>query len=146
MVVSVTRLHLISLRSFPVFLWYSLRSMRQARRAPGFRGGWLGGESARGNWTSTVWDSADAMLAFRNSAAHRGAMPRLLKWCDEAAYTHWEQEDATAPTADVAYERMARAGKQSKVLKPSALHAAGKSVGDARPKVFQVLSVRSVRL
>jgi hypothetical protein len=123
-----------------LFLWYSLRSMRQAQRAPGFRGGWLGGEKGgRGNWTSTVWDSAEAMLAFRNSAAHLKAMPRLLAWCDEAAFAHWEQADATAPTADVAYERLARDGKTSKVSKPSAHHAAGRTVQEARPRAFQRL-------
>jgi hypothetical protein len=139
MVVSVTRLHLISWRSFPLFLWYSMSVVRQARGAPGFRGGWLGGEGGRGNWTSTVWESADAILAFRNSGAHLTAMPRMLKWCDEASYVHWEQADGTAPSGEVAYKRLGRDGKPSKVTRPSAQQAAGKTVGVATPKAFRVL-------
>jgi hypothetical protein len=138
--ISVTRLHLGSRLSFPVFIWYALASARQARRAPGFRGGWLGGESVLGNWTATIWDSADAMRAFRNGGVHMRVMPKLLRWCDEASYAHWEQLDATTPTGDVAYERLAREGKASKVLAPSARHAAGETVGNARPRIGRRLT------
>ena len=145
MIVSVTRLHLISLWSFPTFFWHAMASTRQIRRAPGFIGGWLGGEGAYGQWTATVWESEAAMRAFRNSNAHLKAMPRLLGWCDEASYTHWEQDDATAPPADVIYERMARDGKPSKVLRPSARHAAGKTVGEKRPRPGPVLRPKQPR-
>ncbi|MGE3404236.1 MAG: antibiotic biosynthesis monooxygenase [Vicinamibacterales bacterium] len=77
MIVSVTRLHLLSLWSFPTFFWHAMASTRQIRRAPGFIAGWLGGESAYGQWTATVWESEAAMRAFRNSEAHLKAMPRL---------------------------------------------------------------------
>ena len=139
MLVSVTRLQLRSLRYFPMFLWYAMASARQARRAPGFVGGWLGGESIKGNWTVTAWDSADAMRAFRNSGPHLKVMPKLLRWCDESAYTHWEQADAGVPSGAEAYERLAREGRLSKVLQPSASHAAGKRVGDKQPRGFQQL-------
>jgi hypothetical protein len=139
MIVSVTRLHLRSLRFFPVFLVHALRSASQAKRAPGFVTGWLGGEGLTGNWTATVWESAEAMRAFRNSGAHMVAMPKLLRWCDESAYTHWEQDEATLPSPQVAYDRLARDGKISKVLTPSARQAAGKTVGDKPPKTAQTL-------
>ncbi len=139
MFVSVTRLQLRSLRYLPMFLWYAMASARQARRSPGFVGGWLGGEGIMGKWTATVWESADAMRAFRNSGPHLKVMPKLLRWCDESAYTHWEQADATVPSGAVAYERLAQEGKLSKVLKPSALHAAGRRVGDKPPKGFRQL-------
>jgi hypothetical protein len=32
------------------------------------------------------------MKMFRNGEAHRKAMQKLPFWCDEAAYTHWQQE------------------------------------------------------
>jgi heme-degrading monooxygenase HmoA len=138
--VSVTRLHLRSVRYFPMFVWYALSSTRQARRSPGFKGGWLGGESIHGNWTATVWDSDQAMRAFRNSGMHLRSMPRLLRWCDEASFVHWEQADATPPGHDEAYDRLARDGKVSKVLRPSSRHAGGRTVGDRKPKGAQVLT------
>lgn len=140
MIVSVTRLHLRSLRFFPIFLFHALKSAGQARRAPGFVSGWLGGEGLSGNWTATVWESAEAMRAYRISGAHMVAMPRLMHWCDESAVTHWEQDHAALPSAQEAYDRLARNGRLSKVLQPSARQAAGNTVGDRPPKTAQRLA------
>lgn len=132
--VSVTRLHLKSWLSFPVFAWSALAATRQARRTRGFVSGWVGGESLFGNWTATVWESGEAMRAFRNSGVHMKVMPRLLHWCDEASYTHWEQADATPPSGEAAYDRLAREGRLSKVLKPSPRHASGSTVAGRKPR------------
>jgi hypothetical protein len=137
--VSVTRLHMASVFRLPQFLWASLAVARQARRAPGFVGGWLGNDAERGFWTVTVWDSATAMRAFRTSGRHLKVMPKLLHWADEASYTHWEQPDATVPGGDAAYERLAAEGTLSKLLKPSSRHAAGGRVGQAVPRQGQKL-------
>ena len=132
--VSVTRLHLKSFLSYPMFIYYAMASAKQARKAPGFIAGWLGGEDARGNWTATVWETAEAMRAFRNSGPHLKVMPKLMHWCDESSFAHWEQADATVPTGDVAYERMISDGKLSKVRTPSQRHSAGRTAGDLKPK------------
>src|SRR5262245_52783969 len=105
--VSVTRLHMASAFRLPQFLWSSLAVGRQARRARGFVGGWLGNDAERGFWTVTVWDSAAAMQAFRNGGRHVKVMPKLLHWADEAAYTHWEQPDPVIPDAQAAYDGLA---------------------------------------
>jgi hypothetical protein len=137
--VSVTRLHMASSWRLPQFLWSSLAVARQARRAPGFVGGWLGNDAERGFWTVTVWDSATAMRAFRASGKHLKVMPKLLHWADQASYTHWEQPEATVPSGDAAYERLAGGGTLSKLLKPSARHAAGERVGRTVPRQAQKL-------
>jgi hypothetical protein len=138
----VTRLHIASVWSYPGFLIYTLASSRQVRRAPGFVTGWLTNDSEWGFWTSTVWQSADAMRAFRNSGAHLKAMPKLLRWCDEASFAHWEQEADTPPAPDVAYDRLAREGKLSKVAAPSARQQAGEKVGRVKPRPGQILRPR----
>jgi heme-degrading monooxygenase HmoA len=132
-VVSVTRLHLPSRWKLPNFLFHSLRSIAQARRTPGYMGGWTANDSENGFWTATVWQSVDAMRAFRNSGAHLKAMPRLLHLSDQASFTHFEQAGTDAPTADAAYERLLSEGKLSKVNAPSAQHLAGERVGRTRP-------------
>jgi hypothetical protein len=130
---SVTRLRIRSLRFLPVFLLDAIRSDRQLRRASGFRAGWLGREGVFGFWTATVWDSPDALRAYRNSRPHLTAMGKLLGWCDEASFASWEQADATVPDADTAYRRLRDGGRVSKVRYPSARHRDGRTVGDARP-------------
>ena len=137
--VSVTRLHLASRWFFPPFVFYALASSKQARRSPGFLTGWTSNDGGFGFWTSTVWDSLEAMRAFRNSGAHMKVMPKLLRWCDEASFVHWEQPEAVAPCIDAAFDRLLRDGKTSKVNKPSARHQAGHTVSDVRPRATQQL-------
>ena len=141
-VVSVTRLHLASLWFLPAFLAHAIRSSRQARRSPGFITGWLSNDSEWGFWTSTVWESAAAMRAFRNSDQHLKAMPKLLRWCDEGAFVHWEQQEDCAPDPAAAYERLSRDGKVSKVDAPSARQRGGSTVGAMMPRPGQQLNAR----
>ena len=55
-IISVTRLRLRSLRFFPGFLWYTRRSIRQAKRTPGN----LGVEQDTADWPS--WETATEKL------------------------------------------------------------------------------------
>lgn len=122
--VSVTRLKLRSVRFLPGFLLFSVLSMRQAKRAPGFLGGQLALEPGLGFWTLTMWRDEQAMKAFRDGGAHRHAMPRLLGWCSEASYAHWAQETPQLPALDEARARLVAAPRFSKVYHPAPDHAA----------------------
>jgi hypothetical protein len=137
--VSVTRLHLVSWWYFPAFLFYAFAASKQARRSPGLLAGWTSKDANFGFWTSTVWESLEEMRAYRNSGTHLKAMPRLLRWCDEASFVHWEQSQASAPDSETAFDRLSRQGRVSKVSRPSARHRAGQTVSDARPGTLQHL-------
>ena len=132
-VVSVTRLHLRSLRFVPSFLVYTVRASLQVRRAPGYLGGWGSNEWPFGFWTATTWSDLAALRAFRNGEPHLTAMRKLLHWCDEASFTHWVQDRRDVPTPAEAYRRLAEAGSVSKVAHPSPRQQAGRTVGDAPP-------------
>lgn len=99
---------------------------RQAQKSQGFRGGYLGFSSGFAFWTVTVWDDEPEMRAFRNAGAHVRAMPKLIRWCDEASYAHWESEDARVPEPAFAAEKLSTAGRLSKVRNPSSAHSEGK--------------------
>jgi hypothetical protein len=137
--VSVTRLHVRSWRFFIRFALYARACGRQAAATPGFLGGRLATEGLRGFWTLTVWENAAAMRAFRNADVHLRAMPKLLNWCDEASYLHWEQDAHDVPSLQEAHRRLLESGHLSKVLKPSAAHASGTKATHALPRLGPAL-------
>ncbi len=107
----------------PVFVLYTLQSLRQVKRAPGFKDGGLLPDRSWTFWTMTAWDSQASMRAYMTSGAHKRAMPKLMQWCDEASVAHWEQEQTELPSWTEADRRMRVTGRVSKVLHPSAEHA-----------------------
>jgi hypothetical protein len=131
--VSVTRLHIRALRFLPMFLIHTLRSVRQVQRAPGYLGGWGSNEWPRGFWTATCWEDVASMRAFRNGEPHLTAMRKLLHWCDEASFAHWEQESPDLPDPAAAYRELAERGTLSKVANPSPRQRAGGTVGNKPP-------------
>jgi hypothetical protein len=126
--ISVTRLRLRSIRFFPAFLWHSIRSQNQAKRAPGNRAMALRFHKGA-FWTLTVWDTLEDTRAYMIAGAHREAMPRLLHWCDEASLAHWQDTADTLPSWDEAERRLATEGRLSKVKFPSSAQAEGKTLG-----------------
>jgi hypothetical protein len=131
-IISVTRLHLRSLRYLPAFAWYTLQAARQVRKATGFLGGQLAGDPLSGLWTLTAWADEAAMRNFRNAGSHRRAMPKLLNWCDEASVVHWSQDTAAVPSLAEALRRMQTEGQVSKVSHPSPDHASRRIAPGAR--------------
>lgn len=141
MLISVTRLRLRSLRFLPGFAWHTWMSTRQVQGAQGFLDGQLAVEGTRGYWTITAWSDEVAMRDYRNSDAHKRAMPKLLDWCDEASVVHWEQDSPMLPSLAEALERMITDGRLSKMRHPSSAHAA-KQIAPARQVPLPGLRVR----
>ena len=72
----------------------------------------------------TEHPNAAAMRAYRNTGAHFRAMPKLLRWADEASFVHWQQESPRLPEMEEALRRIVAEGRRSKVNHPSPAHAA----------------------
>ena len=117
--ISVTRLRVRSFFFLPQFIWGAIRSANQAEHSPGFLGGKIVRMPRNVFWTVTAWESEAAMNAYRIAGAHLGAMPRLLKWCDEAAVAHWSQDSAEIPSWQEAHRHLVQEGRLSKVNHPS---------------------------
>jgi Domain of unknown function (DUF3291) len=126
--ISVTRLRIRSWRYLPPFFWHTLMSFIQAKRAPGVFRATTKRAPDGAFWTLTAWESEASMRAYRNSGAHRGAMPKLLEWCDEASVGHWEQASDELPDWREARRRLLELGRISKVKHPSPAQAAGQLV------------------
>ena len=120
--VSVTRLRIRSWRFMPGFALETLRTRAQVERAAGFLTGSLLPDRQRTFWTMTLWRSQNDMRTYMSSGPHLKAMPKLLKWCDEASIVNWDQDDALAPDWHEADRRMRCDGRPSKVRHPSARH------------------------
>ena len=124
--------------NLPAFLWKTFLSQRQVMAAPGFQGGRLLIDAGRTFWTLTVWENEPAMKAFRGSGAHARVMPRLVEWCDEAAYAHWDPTEDSIPSWPDAYDRLVKQGRLSRVPHPSANHEARNF---AEPRLYPLVGV-----
>jgi hypothetical protein len=124
--IAVTRLRIRSPRFLLPFVWYTWRSFRQAKHAAGSLAVKLRKAEGFAFWTMTMWQDESAMSAYRITPPHRHAMPHLLKWCDEAAVVHWNQESSELPDWETAEKRMAESGRLSKVNHPSTDQQAGR--------------------
>jgi hypothetical protein len=122
--ISITRLRVRSWRFMPGFMLYALRSSKQATSARGNLKAKVHNDRQRTFWTATSWTDEAAMRAFIGSGPHAPAMRKLLHWCDEASVVHWTQESAECPSWEVAYHRMVKDGRPSKVYHPSSAHEA----------------------
>lgn len=117
---SITRLRLRSLFTLSAFARETRAIATQAGASPGFLGGAILAEGRLVFWTRTIWQSADAMKAFRDSGAHRVSMPKLMEWCDEASVVQWQGEADT--DWDAIYARMVEHGRLSRVKRPTKAH------------------------
>jgi heme-degrading monooxygenase HmoA len=70
-------------------------------------------------WTITMWEDEESMRNFRGCRSHKFAMQHLSKWCNEASYHHWVQDDIEFPNWDTVSEKLYSQGKLSKVKQPS---------------------------
>jgi hypothetical protein len=129
--ISVTRLRVRSWFYLPGFLFAAMRVSGQAKKAPGNLAVTVFRDRRNVFWTSTSWDSEEAMRAFMLARPHGPVMRKLLEWCDEAAVVHWTQADTELPSWAEAHARMQREGRPSKVNHPTA--AQTKYVIDAPP-------------
>jgi hypothetical protein len=128
--VSVTRLRLRSFWIVPLFVWHSLRSLKQARAADGCLAAEINNFGGA-FWTLTVWRDRAAVRAFMLTGTHRKVMPKLASWCDEASLAHWDQEDEQMPSWKEASRRLGAEGRTSAVDHPSPAHAAGLPLGSS---------------
>lgn len=99
MIVSVTRLHIRSVRHLPIFAWLTLRSHFQIKKSNGLIKSSYQKEGFFTYWTMSIWESADDMKAFRNRSAHLEAMKRSRQLADELQYVRFEVE-----TPDIHWE------------------------------------------
>jgi hypothetical protein len=126
--VSITRLRLRSGWYLPEFIWRSMRSLSQARKAEGSLAATVRNQPGLIFWTRTVWRDSDATRAFTLSGAHKSAMPRMLDWCSEASLVHWESPSEALPGWEEAEARLRSEGRTNTLRHPSPAHARGETL------------------
>src|SRR6516165_5220607 len=116
---SITRLRVRVWRYLPGFVIQSLRAARQAKFADGSLAVSVLRGADRAFWTRTVWRDEACMRSFMRSGVHRRIMAQLPEWCDEAALTHWVQDDNEPASGAEAHRRLQKEGRRSRVDHPS---------------------------
>jgi hypothetical protein len=119
--VFLTRLRLRSALFLPQFFWLNESVIRQLRASQGFRGGKLLADKSLVFWMATQWADPSSMRSFRDSGAHRVALPRLVSWCDEAAVAESETWETIRSWADI-HDWPSTRGRPSKLRHPSRAH------------------------
>lgn len=71
----------------------------------------------------TLWKDEADLRPYRNTDAHKKAMPELQHWCNEASIVQWKQEGEALPSWQEAHQRKVKEGWLSKVKHPSAQHS-----------------------
>jgi quinol monooxygenase YgiN len=105
--VSITGLRLLSPLHAPRFWWHALRSMTQARAAPGC----LMAEARQADGvqhTLSVWQDAAAMRAFLTSGAHRAAMRDFRRIATGRSYGYDSDRAPDWPEALDLWRRLGR--------------------------------------
>jgi hypothetical protein len=122
-VVSITRLRVRHWRYLPGFFFQTVRSALQAKSASGNLAVSIVSEARNTFWTRSVWESEAALRGFMLAGAHKRAMPKLARWCDEGSIVRWTQETLRLPDWNETHQRMQKEGRASKVAHPSPDHA-----------------------
>ena len=120
--VSITRLRLRSAWYLLPFFWHTMASAKQLVNHSKFLKGKTMMDKGLAFWKMTLWRDEADMRAYRNTDAHKKAMPKLQHWCNEASVVHWHQESEEFPTWLEAHQRMMKEGRLSKVKHPSPAH------------------------
>lgn len=130
MLASITRLRLRSVVYLLPFIIGSRRIARQARHAAGNGDVRLRKTAGMAFWTLTLWESIELMQSFRRSGAHRRSMPKLQRWCDQAAVASCGTQGDDFPDWGEGRQKLLEAGRLSKLLHPSPEHIKGGIVVD----------------
>lgn len=117
--VSVTRLRVKSIFFLLPFMRANEASVKELKSSTGLLKGKELIDKKLTFWTITLWEDEASMKEFRGSQSHRMAMQHLPKWCNEASYHHWIQEDNEFPTWNTISKKLFTEGKLSKVRNPS---------------------------
>jgi len=117
--VSVTRLRVKSIFFLFPFMRANEASVKELKSSSGLLNGKELIDKKLTFWTITIWEDEESMKRFRGSLSHRNAMQNLPKWCSEASYHHWIQEENECPNWTTISDKLFSQGKLSKVRNPS---------------------------
>jgi hypothetical protein len=118
-VIVVTRLRLADHAMLDDFFEAAVALLEQANASPGVVYTDVLAEANDVWWTCTSWQDRAAMQAFVGTDPHAITMDRLDEWCDEATFVDWEQDDATLPDWDAAFQRLVADGQSSRLVHAS---------------------------
>lgn len=140
--ISVTRLRLKSPLYLPVFMWNNFLIIWQTINTPGFLSGKILQDAHQTFWTITAWDEQAAMKIFRNSSAHRSAMPKIQDWCDQASVVHWRQAETSLPHWAEVHQRLITDGFLTRLTHPTQAHIERNIPAPASTKTLQLRPLR----
>jgi hypothetical protein len=118
-VIVVTRLRLRDPAVQDEFFTDAVAAIEQAQKAEGNLGVDALGDANNAWWSVSSWQDRRLMLAFVGNQPHRSIMDHLDRYCDEATFVDWEQDNPDLPDWQTSHRRLVADGQPAELTRPS---------------------------
>ena len=123
-VIVVTRLRLKDPALLDEFFTDAVAAIEQAQKWEGNLGVDALADANNAWWSVSAWQERGQMRAFVRGQPHLSITARLDRFCDEATFVDWEQDDPALPGWQVNHQHLVAGGTAGQLSQPSPAHAA----------------------
>ncbi len=118
-IVVVTRLRLRDHALVDEFFAVAVQLLEQATASPGILTTDVLADQNDVWWTLSAWEDRDAIRGYVATDPHHSAMSQIDRFCDQATFVDWQQDDGDLPDWETSYRRLVADGQSATLAHPS---------------------------
>jgi hypothetical protein len=121
-VIVVTRLRIKDPALNDEFFTDAVAALEQAQKSEGNLGVDALGDANDAWWTVTAWAERRLMHSYVRSEPHQSIRANLDRYCDEATFVDWDQDNPDLPDWPTNWRHLVADGQAAELTQPSAAH------------------------